>query len=30
MVTLTTSDISEEGGLKREQWIAQEFQSMLR
>jgi len=30
VATLTTPDVSEEGGLKKEQWIAQEFQSMLR
>jgi len=30
MATLTTLDFSEKGGLKKKQWIAQEFQSMLR
>ena len=30
MTTLTTPDVSEEDGLKKERWIAQEFQSMLR
>jgi len=30
MATLIVSNVNEESGLKKEQWIAQEFQSMLR